>query len=349
MGFASFSSMMNRTLTLILFTAFLAVACAGGPRADEETPREEWAIAIHAGAGGVAKDAPSEELAAVREGLRVALELGREMLSSGATGLDTVEAVIASMEDNPAFNAGRGAVFTAAGQHELDSSIMDGATLACGAVAGVTTVKNPIRLARLVMERTRHVLLAGAGAEIFADTLDEIERVPNEYFSTPGRQESLERWRKRQTLLETGTPETSPEEAQRWKSTVGCVVLDRAGNLVSGTSTGGMTGKRFGRVGDSPIIGAGTFASNETCAVSCTGTGEEYIRHSVAHDISSRMRYGGRSVEQAAHEVIFEVLQPGDGGVIVVDSDGTIVMLFNTGAMNRGAANASGRFDVELW
>lgn len=338
--------MMNRSLTAALFSSLLVAACASGPRALDSAPHEEWAIAIHAGAGGVAKDAPAEEIAAAREGLRVALEIGREMLDSGATGLDTVEAVIASMEDNPAFNAGRGAVFTAVGQHELDSSIMDGATLACGAVAGVTTVKNPIRLARLVMERTRHVLLGGAGAESFADTLPEIERVPNEYFSTPGRQESLERWRNRQAVLE---PRASDEEAQRWKSTVGCVVLDRAGNLVAGTSTGGMTGKRFGRVGDSPVIGAGTFASNETCAVSCTGTGEEYIRHSVAHDISSRMSYGGRTVEQAAHEVIFDVLQPDDGGVIVVDSNGTTVMLFNTGAMNRGAATASGRFDVELW
>jgi len=341
--------MTNNSLVSVLFTFFFVAACASQPCLTEEVPREEWAIAIHAGAGGVAKDAPAEEIEAAREGLRVALEIGRAMLDSGASGLDTVEAVIASMEDNPAFNAGRGAVLTAAGEHELDSSIMDGATHACGAVAGVTTVKNPIRLARLVMERTRHVLLAGAGAESFADTQSEIERVPNEYFSTSFRKESLERWRSKQASAETNGVRASQEEAQRWKSTVGCVVLDRAGNLVAGTSTGGMTGKRFGRVGDSPVIGAGTFASNDTCAVSCTGTGEEYIRFSVAHDIASRMRYGGRSVGQAAHEVIFDVLQPDDGGVIVVDAQGTIVMLFNTGAMNRGAANASGRFDVELW
>ena len=345
--------MKRKPLALILFTFLLLATCASERAAPEQAPREEWAIAIHAGAGGVARDAPAEEIDATREGLRVALELGREMLRAGASGLDTVEAVIASMEDNPAFNAGRGAVFTAEGRHELDSSIMDGATHACGAVTGVTTVKNPIRLARLVMERTRHVLFAGPGAESFADSQSDIERVPNEYFSTEKRAESLEQWRARQSAArasgEPGALLATPDEAQRWKSTVGCVVLDQDGNLVAGTSTGGMTGKRFGRVGDSPLIGAGTYASNDTCAVSCTGTGEEYIRHSVARDIADRMRYGGRSVEQAAHEVIFDVLQPDDGGVIVVDANGTMVLLFNTGAMNRGAANASGRFDVELW
>ncbi len=314
--------------------------------------REAWAIAIHAGAGVIAKDSPKDQIDGARAGLQEALEKGRSMLAAGASGLDTVEAVITILEDNPRFNAGKGAVFTAEGHHELDSSIMDGATLGCGAVTGVRTVKNPIQLARKVMEETRHVLLAHAGAEAFADTQPDIERVPTSYFSTESRAKSLENWRKRQATIQNDAERhamASAEEAARWKSTVGCVVLDQAGNLVAGTSTGGMTGKRFGRIGDSPLIGAGTYASNDTCAVSCTGTGEEYIRHNVARDIADRMRYGNRSAKQAAGEVIHDVLQPDDGGVIVVGSDGSIVMVFNTGGMFRGAANASGRFDVAIW
>ncbi len=328
------------------------ISLSAGSGAQAPMQREAWAIAIHAGAGVISKDSPKEKIDGARAGLQEALEKGRSMLASGASGLDTVEAVITILENNPRFNAGKGAVFTAEGHHELDSSIMDGATLGCGGVTGVRTVKNPIQLARKVMEETRHVLLAHAGAEAFADTQPEIERVAPDYFSTEDRARSLEKWRKRQASLQTPSQRhamASAEEAARWKSTVGCVVLDQAGNLVAGTSTGGMTGKRFGRIGDSPLIGAGTYANNDTCAVSCTGTGEEYIRHNVARDISDRMLYGNRSAEEAANEVIFEVLQPDDGGVIVVGADGSIVMVFNTGGMFRGAANASGRFDIAIW
>ncbi|MFT5197515.1 MAG: beta-aspartyl-peptidase (threonine type) [Planctomycetota bacterium] len=345
---------MRQLLLLTLGLALLSSCTIDIHTGDKPEPaqRQAWAIAIHAGAGVISKDSPQEQIDGNREGLREALELGQQMLAAGATGLDTVEAVITVLENNPRFNAGKGAVFTAEGRHELDSSIMDGATLGCGGVTGVTTVKNPIQLARCVMEKTRHVLFAAQGAEAFADTQPQIERVGQDYFSTEKRAESLESWRKRQSALTT--PEqrhamASDEEAARWKSTVGCVVLDASGNLAAGTSTGGMTGKRFGRIGDSPLIGAGTYANNDTCAVSCTGTGEEYIRHNVARDIADRMRYGNRSAQEATSEVVFDVLQPDDGGVIVVDKNGSIVMLFNTDGMFRGAADASGRFDISIW
>jgi beta-aspartyl-peptidase (threonine type) len=333
---------------MLMLGLALVSSCASTDSAKAPVQRQSWAIAIHAGAGVIAKNSPKEEIEGAREGLRQALEVGRALLASGAEGVDVVEAVISVLEDNPRFNAGKGAVYTAEGRHELDASIMDGATLGCGAVTGVSTVKNPIRLARRVMDQTRHVLLAMAGAEAFADTQLDIKRVPSSYFDTEKRFQSLQDWRKRQTPLSLLDRE-SEDETNLWKSTVGCVVLDQAGNLAAGTSTGGMTGKRYGRVGDSPLIGAGTYANNDTCAVSCTGSGEEFIRHNVARDIADRMRYGKQSADQAANAVIFEVLQPGDGGTIVVDKDGSIVMLFNTSGMFRGAANASGRFDIAIW
>ncbi|MEZ6002678.1 MAG: isoaspartyl peptidase/L-asparaginase [Planctomycetota bacterium] len=297
-----------------------------------------WSIAIHAGAGTIDRDAPQAKIDQAKAGLQAALDLGTRMLESGASALDTVEAVILVLEDDPQFNAGRGAVFTATGGHELDASIMDGTNLGCGAVTGVTTVRHPITLARRVMEQSPHVLFAGPGAEAFADTQADIERVPGTFFDTDARREALERWKQRQA-----------EAKETFKSTVGCVVLDRAGNLAAGTSTGGMTGKRFGRVGDSPIVGAGTYADNKTCAVSCTGTGEEYIRHGVARDIAARMAYLGNSPTEAAHAVIHTVLQPEDGGVIVVGRNGSIAMEFNTGGMYRAAGDSTGRREVAIW
>ncbi len=331
-------------LSALLFAWSLAPGCAS-VQSTGKTESKAWAIAIHAGAGVISKDSPPGEIRAAREGLSQALELGRSMLSNGASGLDTVEAVITILEDNPRFNAGKGAVMTAEGKHELDASIMDGSNLACGGVTGVTSIKNPIKLARQVMQETRHVLFAQAGAEAFADTLPGIERVSQEYFFTQKRFDSLQRWKDRQanaTLQEV-------EVENQWKSTVGCVVLDSSGNLTAGTSTGGMTGKQFGRIGDSPLIGAGTYAANDTCAVSCTGTGEEYIRHNVARDVADRMRYLGSSAQEAADAVIFDVLQPDDGGLIVVSSDGSIAMVFNTDGMFRAAADADGRFEVGIW
>ena len=322
-----------RRLVLGCTAAALAVAC-GSPTpepAPADAPGLDWAIAIHGGAGSLGADAPAEVRDGYLESLEIALTAGRDLLESGASGLDTVEQVITILEDDPRFNAGRGAVFNAEGGHELDASIMDGATLACGGVAGVRTVKNPIRLARAVMEQTRHVLLAGPGAEAFADAVG-VDRVDPSYFDTDNRSRSLER-----KLAESG------------KGTVGVVALDQDGNLAAGTSTGGLTGKMYGRVGDSPVIGAGTYADNRRCAVSGTGVGEEYIRHSVAYSIGALMEYKGLTLGAAVDRVIDETLASDVGGLIAMDPQGRIAMRFNTASMLRGAADSTGRFEVKIW
>lgn len=284
-----------------------------------------WALAIHGGAGGNPANLTAAETQARERVLKQALELGTGILARGGTSLECVEQVVRLLEDAPEFNAGKGAVFNAEGKHELDASIMDGKTQACGAVAGVRTVKNPISLARRVMTQTRHVLLAGDGAERFADE-QKVERVENTYFSTPDRRQD---W-----------------EQSRSKGTVGCVALDTQGNLAAATSTGGLTGKKWGRVGDSPVIGAGTYANNLSCAVSCTGTGEEYIRRSIAHDVSARMLYGKNSLAQASQAAL-DSLPPDTGGLIAVGSDGKMVLIFNTAGMARASADSKGRFQIE--
>jgi beta-aspartyl-peptidase (threonine type) len=302
-----------------------------------------WAIAVHGGAGvgdALAKDGPPDKQRPYEESLHKGLALGRDVLAGGGTALDACEKVCRFFEDDPLFNAGKGAVYNAVGQHELDASIMDGRTLACGAVAGVRTVKNPVSLARLVMTKTRHVLLAGDGAEEFATAM-KVERVPNSYFDTPGRYEAYQRWLKKQPAGQDAKPKGG--------STVGCLCLDTHGNLAAATSTGGLTGKRFGRVGDSPVIGAGTFADNRTCAVSCTGTGEEFIRHGVARTIANLMAYRGLSVQQAADELIHKTLKPDDGGCIAVSRTGEVAMQFNTDGMFRGRADSAGRFEIAVW
>ena len=304
---------------------------------------QHYAIAIHGGAGVIEKTATPEERESYLASLTKALREGHDRLARGDAALDVVEAVVRILEDDPNFNAGKGAVFTAEGTHELDASIMNGANLACGAVAGVQTVKNPISLARLVMEKSPHVMLAAEGAEQFASAMN-VERVDPSYFDTPRRLKGLEKWRQEQE--EKAKEAQNPEKP---RGTVGCVVLDRHGNLAAATSTGGMTGKRFGRVGDSPVIGAGTYASNETCAVSCTGTGEEFIRHAAAFQVSAIMRYTGASVERAAHTVIFERLKADDGGLIAVSRNGEIAMPYSTLGMFRGAADSTGRFEVKIW
>ncbi|MBX3357685.1 MAG: isoaspartyl peptidase/L-asparaginase [Phycisphaeraceae bacterium] len=300
-----------------------------------------YAIVIHGGAGTFPRSAPAERRQAYEEALAAALTIGRDELAKGGTALDACEKVVRYLENDPKFNAGKGAVYTEIGTHELDASIMDGSTLACGAVAGVKTVKNPITLARLVMTNTRHVLLAGDGAEAFADTftVEQVERVGNSYFDTERQYEVL------QEVLEERKKEAEPKP----RSTVGCAALDMHGNLAAATSTGGLTGKRFGRIGDSPIIGAGTYADNRTCAVSCTGVGEEFIRHGVARDIAALMEYKGLSVNDAAMQVVFKTLRPDDGGVIAVSRTGEIAMVFSTVGMFRGAADSSGRFEVAIW
>jgi len=317
------------TATFSLLT--LLAGCAGAPGAPEGG--ERWAIAIHGGAGTMRRDAPAERLRAYEQAMADALALGQGMLADGAAALDVCEAVVRSMEDNPMFNAGKGAVFNEKGEHELDASIMDGATMRCGAVASVRTVRHPITLARKVMTGTRHVLLAGDGAEQYADVAG-VERVENTFFDTDGRRRSLQR-------LLRGRERTGslvPTDRRFDYGTVGCVVLDRSGRLAAATSTGGMTGKKWGRVGDTPVLGAGNYADG-LAAISCTGTGEEFIRHGVARSVTARMEFGGETLAQAAGALIHDVLQPGDGGLIAVDRDGNIATPFNSAGMYRATAS----------
>lgn len=309
--------------------------------AEAQTEKKRFAIALHGGAGQSPKEDTKGELIA---SLGKALDIGVDVLKQGGTSLDAVEQVIRYLEDDPLFNAGRGAVFNAAGQHELDSSIMDGKTLGCGGVAAVRTVRHPISLARLVMEKTEHVLLTTDGAEKFADEMgSKIERVENSWFSTEKRKQELEKAQKAAKNKQANINTTD-----LYHSTVGCVALDSHGNLAAGTSTGGRTNKKYGRVGDSPIIGAGTYANNATCAVSGTGLGEQFIRHSVGFNISARMSYLKQPLKEAVHEVLFKTLNPDDGGLIAIGSDGTIVMDYSTGGMARAAADSSGFREVKI-
>jgi len=309
--------------------------------AADQTP---VAIALHGGAGTIERGAMSEELEATyRAFLDDAITRGYEELREGRSGLDVVVSVIQMMEDSPLFNAGRGAVYTWEGTHELDASIMHGDNLDAGAVAGVSTVKSPIALARAVMEDSPHVMLAGAGAEAFA-----LERgfdpVPAEYFATERRRQALEAYKANE---QAGL---KPEADHKF-GTVGVVVLDQTGNLVAGTSTGGMTGKRWGRIGDSPVIGAGTYADNRGCAVSATGHGEYFIRHTVARDICARMQFGGVTLEEAASTVVMEelVAAAGEGGIVAVDPAGSVALVFNTPGMYRASINAAGRKVVAIY
>ena len=295
------------------------------------------AIALHGGAGTIERGAMSEELEATyRKFLDDAVTSGYEQLREGRSGLDVVASVIQLMEDSTLFNAGRGAVYTWEGTHELDASIMHGENLDAGAVAGVSRVKSPIALARAVMEDSPHVMLAGAGAEAFA--LEQgFDPVPPEYFSTERRRKALEAYKSNE---QAGL---QPEADHKF-GTVGVVVLDQAGNLVAGTSTGGMTGKRWGRIGDSPVIGAGTYADNRSCAVSATGHGEYFIRHTVARDICARMQFGDATLEEAAQITVMEELVKagGEGGVVAADSAGNVALIFNTPGMYRASINAAG-------
>jgi len=302
-----------------------------------------FGLAIHGGAGTLPRNEASEAVQAkYRAGLAAALDSGYAVLQAGGSSLDAVTRAIVELEDNPLFNAGRGAVFTADGINELDASIMDGNTLAAGAVCGVTHVKNPIELARAVMERSDYVMLAGAGAEEFA-LQQGIALVPRDYFHTPERWKQLERIRGGDAGLSALTISHV--------GTVGAVALDGAGRLAAATSTGGMTGKRFGRIGDSPIIGAGTYADDRSCAVSATGHGELFIRAAVAHDICSRMRFGGRALGDAVREVVHGELVSlrGEGGVIAIDAHGEIAMEFNSEGMFRASRRAGEAAHIAIY
>lgn len=312
------------------------VAMTFNAHAADSPAKPRTALVIHGGAGFVPKDSISpEERRQYLAALNRALDAGNAVLQRGGSALDAVTAVVVVMEDAPQFNAGKGAVFNAKGAHELDASIMEGHTRRAGAIAGVTTIKNPIKLARTVMEHSPHVMLAGAGAEAFADTRPEIERVPNTYFDTDKRRQQLEKAQR----AEAGKREArnTDGDAPTYFGTVGAVALDAQGHIAAATSTGGMTNKKWGRVGDSPIIGAGTWA-DDRCGVSGTGWGEFYIRNAVAHDICARVAYRGDSLEVAANEVVNRIVPAagGDGGAIALDKDGNIAMPFNSGSMFRG-------------
>jgi len=312
----------------------LASLSSGAAAAAEVSPL----LVIHGGAGVERKDFSAAEERAARAALTEALRQGHQALAAGKPALDAVTAAITVLENDPTFNAGRGAVFTHDGKNELDASLMDGATLRAGAVAGVHTVKNPILLSRAVMEHSPHVMMVGQGAEMFAAE-QKIELVDPSYFRTEKRWEQLQRALKEEA---SGQAHADLETAKHF-GTVGAVALDNQGKLAAGTSTGGMTNKRYGRVGDSPIIGAGTYA-NDQCAVSGTGWGEYYIRLSVAHEICARMKYLKETPVQAGDEVIVKRIPElgGDGGGIVLSADGKAAMPFNTEGMYRGWIGADG-------
>ena len=323
----------------------------------EDAVVENVVIAIHGGIGLDKVEMTPEIDKRVRTELEQALRAGFAALNKpNATGLDAVEATIRLMEDSPQFNAGRGAVFTHDGRNELDASIMEGKTLKAGSVAGVSTVKNPITAARAVMEKSKHVLLVSRGAEAFAAEKG-LEIVDPKYFRTEERwqqlQKQLEEEKKRSNVATGGS--TVVVDARHLPGfsfgTVGAVVLDKAGNLSAGTSTGGMSNKRWGRVGDSPIIGAGTYADNEACAVSATGHGEYFIRYSVAHDIVALMKYKSLSVNAAADEVIRKKLKAagGEGGVICLDHKGRFYPSYNTEGMYRGCITRDGQVQVRIF
>ncbi|HEX8570978.1 MAG TPA: isoaspartyl peptidase/L-asparaginase [Caulobacteraceae bacterium] len=348
-------------LTLLAGCATTAPPHAAPPAA----PQARWSLVIHGGAGIIERSQMNAETeAAYRAAMNAALDRGSAVLERGGSSLDAIEAVIHGLEDDPLFNAGRGAVFTAEGRNELDASIMDGSNLKAGAVAGVTIVRHPITLARRVMEQSPHVMLIGHGAETFART-QNLELVDNAWFFTERRWRGLvTELQKRGWPVPPRPPGAPPTPAaalsddsddsdafDRKFGTVGVVALDTRGNLAAGTSTGGTTAKRWGRVGDAPIIGAGTYASNRSCGVSATGTGEFFIRLTVAREICALVEHRGMSVQAAADDVIQRQLTAigGDGGAIVLSPRGEVAWSFNTSGMYRASATAGGARRVAIF
>lgn len=305
-----------------------------------------YTIAIHGGAGTIARHLLDEEKqAAYENGLRTALDAGYAILEQGGSALDAVTAAVVSLEDCPLFNAGRGSVFSHEGRHEMDASVMRGDSREAGAVAGVHQVRNPVLLAKAVMEHSEHVLLSGAGAEVFA-RLQGLAFEPESYFYDDFR------YRQYQEALAADRVQLDHSAGgDRKFSTVGAVALDSAGNLCAATSTGGMTNKKYGRIGDTPVIGAGTYASNATCAVSCTGHGELFLRQVVAHQVHCLMAYKGCSIEEACKQVVMEDLVAigGEGGLIAVDAKGNIAMPFNSEGMYRACRSSNGTNLVSIY
>jgi L-asparaginase / beta-aspartyl-peptidase len=347
--------------TLIAIALLALSACATAPQA----PAHRWSIVVHGGAGVIERASLTpEQEAQYRAAMQRALDTGSGILERGGSSLDAVEAVIREMEDDPLFNAGRGAVFTAEGRNELDASIMDGRNRAAGSVAGLIRTRHPISAARAVMEASPHVMLIGEGAEAFARSRN-LEAVDPSYFFTERRWQQLEDYLRRNNLPIPQRPAGAPPAPQSYNDetpddhqfgTVGVVALDTRGDIAAGTSTGGTTGKRWGRVGDAPIIGAGTYAQNGVCGVSATGTGEFFIRVGVARDICARMEFNNESAQQAADRVIAEVGATtntagaaGDGGVIVLDGRGNYAWAMNTPGMYRASLSAGGEPVVQIF
>ena len=325
----------------ILAVLGLLVAVTGGAVAADAPKGRAWALAIHGGAGVIERGSlTAEREAAYRAALRAGLDAGSAVLKRGGSSLDAVEATIRVLEDDPLFNAGRGAVFTADGRNELDASIMDGGSRRAGAVAGVTRTRNPISLARVVMEKSPHVMLAREGADQFS-VEQGLEQVDPSYFRTEQRWQQLLDWRRDNAKL---------LDATHSRGTVGAVALDSQGHLAAGTSTGGMTGKRWGRIGDSPVIGAGTYAADGTCAVSATGSGEFFIRASAARQVCDRIAWRKASVQSAADATIADIgALGGDGGLIAMDGSGRIAFAMNSSGMYRGWVSSAARAGTAIY
>ena len=333
-------------LLLMLFVSGTAMA----------QDKEKYVMVIHGGAGTILKKnmTPEKESAYIDQ-LTNALQVGYAAVKNGKTSLEAVEAAIRIMEDSPLFNAGKGAVFTHDGKNELDAAIMDGKTLKAGAVAGVSTIRNPISAARAVMEKSAHVMMIGRGAEEFARQC-KLELVDPRYFYTKERWDGLQKALKEDStraVLDHGNKKSMQTKALNHDNkfgTVGAVALDKMGNLAAGTSTGGMTNKKYGRVGDSPLIGAGTYANNLTAGISCTGWGEFFIRSVVAHDVSAMMEYKGISVAEASQAALDKMARlGGDGGLIALDKNGQVAMPFNTAGMYRGTVTENGKIEVQIY
>ncbi len=343
---------MNK-LPFLLLLSLVVASCTSTPKQETTTPKNNFAIVIHGGAGTILKkNMTPEKEAAYQAKLAEAITVGHTILKNGGTSLEAVEKTIHVLENSPLFNAGKGAVFTNEGANELDASIMDGSNLNAGAIAGVKDIKNPISAAKLVMTNSEHVMLSGLGASQFAKE-QGLEIVDPSYFYTENRYKSLQRvldLEKKKEADKTSAFYDADIKDSKF-GTVGCVALDKNGNIAAGTSTGGMTNKRYNRIGDAPIIGAGTYANNASCGVSSTGWGEYFIRAMVAHDISALMEYKGMTLKEAAHEVIQNKLTKmgGTGGIVALDKDGNMVFEFNTEGMYRAMMNEQGDLTVKIY
>lgn len=341
-------------LLLFVLSALLLNNCSFPQKVPDDTSEpHSFAIVIHGGAGGIHRENFTvKEQNAYAQILQEALKAGYDVLENGGTSLNAIQEAIKIMEDSPLFNAGKGSVYNSEGNQEMDAAIMNGKTLNSGAVAGVNHIKNPILAARLVMDSSKHVMLSGKGAEIMADKYG-IEMVDSSYFFTEKRlKQLLKIQEKEKHNLKYSAHPTIPTSLNDHKyGTVGAVAIDKTGNIAAGTSTGGMTNKKYGRIGDVPIIGAGTYANNLTCGISATGTGEYFIRTVAAHEVSNLIQYAGKSPEEALHEVLFNQIGPlgGEGGMILLDTKGNVYWDFNSAGMFRGFKKSNGESRIEMF